>query len=313
MPETEILKPQKIEKGDTIGIVGLSSPVIKERLAKGIGYLQKQGYPVKLGKHLYDEYGYLAGKDTDRAADLNQMFLDPEVKAIFCTRGGYGIPRLLELVDYVSIRKNPKILVGYSDVTALQLAIFAKSRMVTFSGPMVAVEMGRGMSLFTETHFWNMITKTDGGSKLVGQSSSLKALKRGKAEGRLLGGCLSLLCSLLGTPFFPDFRNAILFIEDVGEEPYRIDRHMTQLKLAGVFNQINGIVLGQFEDCIPKTMTRSLTLEQIIQDLTSDLNIPIVGEFPYGHIEAKYTMPLGVRVFLDGENGFLEILEGAVV
>lgn len=304
-----VIIPKRLEKDDTIGVVGPSSPMIKERLAKGIRYLQKCGYRVKLGKHVYDEHGYLAGIDSARAHDVNQMFLDPDVAALFCTRGGYGTPRLLDLVDYQVIRNNPKIFVGYSDVTALQLAIFAKTHVVTYSGPMVAVEMGKGIHPFTETHFWRITTKPEAGTMLEGYHNPLKRYKRGKAEGVLLGGCLSIICTLLGTPFLPDFRNAILFLEDIGEEPYKIDRHLTQLKLAGILDQINGIVLGQFEDCEPKTQGPNLTLEQIIQDLTSDLDIPIVGELPYGHIDEKYTLPIGVQVYVDGENGYLEILE----
>ncbi|MFQ5822449.1 MAG: LD-carboxypeptidase [bacterium] len=307
-----ILTPKKLEERDTIGIVGPASPMRKERLKKGIQYLKQQGYEVREGEHLNDKYGYLAGSDEDRAYDLNQMFLDPEVDAIFCTRGGYGTPRLLDLIDYDVIRKNPKIFVGYSDITALQLAIFKRTQVVTFSGPMVAVEMGKGIEPFTETHFWNLLMKAEAKTRLEGHNGSLKILNKGKSEGRLIGGCLSLICSLLGTPFLPDFKNAILFVEEIGEEPYRIDRNLTQLKLAGVLNQIKGIVFGQFHDCLAQSNEPSLTIERIIYDVTSDLDIPILAELPYGHVDRKYTIPIGTRVYLDAEKGYLEILEEAV-
>lgn len=307
-----ILKPKKLEKGDTIGIVGPASPMIKDRLERGLRYLTERGYGVKKGEHLNDEYGYLAGTDKDRAHDLNQMFREPEVKAIFCTRGGYGTPRLLDLVDYEAIRRNPKIFVGYSDITALQLAIFKKTQVVTFSGPMTAVEMSRRMKPFTENHFWNLITKAAAGTRLEGNVGALKILRKGKSEGILVGGCLSLICSLLGTPYLPDFQNAILFVEEIGEDPYRIDRNLTQLRLAGILNRLNGIVFGRFENCLPKPNEPSLTIERIICDVTSDLHIPILAELPYGHIDKKYTIPVGTRVYLDAEQGYIELLEEAV-
>ncbi|MFQ5772785.1 MAG: LD-carboxypeptidase, partial [bacterium] len=149
--------------------------------------------------------------------------------------------------------------------------------------------------------------------KLAGNNGSLKCLKKGKSKGRLLGGCLSLVCSLLGTPYLPDFQNAILFVEEVGEEPYRIDRYLFQLKLAGILNQINGIILGQFVDCVPTSDSPSLTIEQIVNDLTADLDIPILAELPYGHIDVKFTMPIGAQVCLDTDEGTLEILDAPVV
>ncbi len=308
-----LIKPEKIKKGDTIGIVGPGSPMIQERLNNGIKYLKQIGYNVKLGKHLNDEYGYLAGKDLDRASDINQMFADPEVQAIFCTRGGYGTPRLLDMINYDLIRKNPKIFVGYSDITALQLAIYAKTGVVTFSGPMAAVEMGKGIEPFTEEHFWSMMSGSAPAMELNGRDNSLKCLKSGRAEGRLLGGCLSLICSLMGTPYLPDFTDAILLSEEIGEEPYRIDRYLTQLKLSGILNQVNGIILGQFVDCAPESDAPSLTIEQIIQDLTTDINIPILAGIPYGHIDVKYTMPIGVPILLDSDNQIVELLDNPVI
>lgn len=304
-----ILHPPKLKPGDTIGIVGPASPMMTERLTNGIQYLQNRGFQIKLGEHIHDVHGYLAGRDDDRVRDLNQMFLDDEVAAIFCTRGGYGAPRILPGVDYEAIRRRPKILVGYSDITALQLAMFKKTGLVTFSGPMVAVEMGKGIDPITEAHFWKVLTEPITGSQMRVKSTSGFCLRPGKARGRLLGGCLSLIASLLGTPFLPDFRGAILFLEDVGEEPYRIDRMLAQLKLAGILNEVNGIVFGQFPECVPRSSAPSLNLSEVIAEMTADLRVPILIDFPYGHIDEKYTLPIGVEAALDADAGVLEIVE----
>lgn len=287
--------------------------MIAERLKRGVHYLQQCGYQVRVGKSVGNKYGYLAGKDAARADDLNRMFSDPDIDAVFCTRGGYGTPRLLERINFDLIKNYPKVLVGYSDITALQLAIFAKAGVVTFSGPMVAVEMGKGIESFTETHFWEMVTGSRKRFRLSGSHGSLNCIKGGRAEGKLLGGCLSLICSLLGTRFLPDFQDSILVIEDIGEEPYQIDRNLVQLKLSGILNQIAGLVIGRFEDCAPKADSPSLTIEQILDDITVDLDLPIVAGLPYGHIDTKYTIPIGVRSFLDADEGFLEVLEPTVV
>ncbi|NIS26616.1 LD-carboxypeptidase [candidate division KSB1 bacterium] len=287
--------------------------MMKERLEKGVNYLLQNGFQIKLGESVRKECGYLAGKDDERAADVNDMFSDPDVAAIFCTRGGYGTPRILDKIDYPQIKRTPKILVGYSDITALQLAILKKANVVTFSGPMVAVEMGKGIKPFTETRFWKLLTDSNEQVKFTGINGNLRCLKKGRAGGRLLGGCLSLICSLLGTDFLPDFRNAILFIEDVGEEPYKIDRKLTQLKLSGILHRIGGLVIGRFEDCVPPSDSPSLTIDEILHDLTSDLDIPVVMDLPYGHIDIKYTLPVGVQAFLDADQGSLEILESPVI
>lgn len=307
-----LIKPPGLEKGQTVGVLGPAGPMQPERLNRGIEYLQQHGFHVKLGAHVHDRVGYLAGADAGRLRDLHDMFADPEVNAIFCTRGGYGTPRLLDRLDYELIRQNPKVVVGYSDITALQMAIFARTGLATFSGPMVAVEMGKGMSEFTETHFWPTITSPRAPKKLSDLSGPLTCIKPGTARGRLLGGCLSLLTTLVGTPFLPQLQGAILLLEDIGEEPYQIDRRLMQLKLAGILGKIQGLVLGRFPDCAPENPDESLTLEEVVRDIVSDLNIPVVMNLPYGHVDTKYTIPLGVQASLDADAGYLEILESGV-
>ena len=310
----ELILPPPLKPGDLIGIVGPASPMLPERLAVGVQYLQDRDFRIKLAPHVNDVHGYLAGSDANRVSDLNQMFLDEDVAAIFCSRGGYGTPRILGKVNYAAIKSHPKILVGYSDITALQLAIFKKTGLVTFSGPMVAVEMAKAFAAFTEANFWQMMTGPLPGFQMrfFPNAAPLKA-KSGRARGRLLGGCLSLICALLGTPYLPDFRGAILFLEDVGEEPYRVDRMLSQLKLAGIFNVASGIIFGQFPDCVAKPGSPSLSLPEVIAELTSDLDIPVVVNFPYGHIDAKYTMPIGIEATLDAEIGLVEISKPAKI
>lgn len=304
-----ILKPPKIEKGRTIGIVGPASPMKPSRLTKGIEYIEKCGYRVKTGQHVYDVHGYLGGSDKGRAGDINQMFSDSEIQGIFCTRGGYGTPRIVELIDYEAVKKNPKVFVGFSDITALQLALFRKIQLVTFSGPMAAVEMGKGIDPFTESNFWNVVTTAGSVQKI----ETLNCLKPGTVEGRLLGGTLSMICALIGTPYLPDFQNAILFLEDVGEEPYRIDRKLMQLKLAGILAQVNGIVFGKFEGCDSKSQDPSLTVDQVIDDVLADLDVPAVTGLRYGHVDVKHTLPIGVNAYLNANEGYLDILEPPVV
>ncbi|MCH9008087.1 LD-carboxypeptidase, partial [candidate division KSB1 bacterium] len=240
-----MLRPPKLLVGGTIGIVGPGSPMKPERLVKGIRYLERRGYRVKLGEHIRDVYGYLAGSDVDRARDFNAMFQDPAVDAIICTRGGYGTPRILHKIDYDAVAANPKILVGYSDITGLQLALFARTGLVTFSGPMAAVEMGKGIHAFTEENFWPLVTSTEVDRKLTGNAGPLRTIHAGTAEGTLLGGNLSLIAALTGTAFLPDLDGTILVIEDIGEEPYQIDRNLSQLRLAGVLQRIAGLPNGR--------------------------------------------------------------------
>jgi muramoyltetrapeptide carboxypeptidase len=315
----KILRPPPLRKHDIIAIVApASAPSSPEKIEKGVRYLERLGYRVEVGKHAKDIHGYFAGKDVERASDLNGMFRDKRVKAIFVVRGGYGAPRLLERIDYSVIKRNPKILVGYSDVTALQLAIFKRTGLVTFSGPMLAVEMFEKMDAFTEDFIWRMLTS----KRPIGKVSNppnepLKPLlptsKRSSTGGRLLGGNLSMIVSLMGTPFLPDFSRNILFFEEVGEEPYRIDRMLTQLKLGGVLRSIGAMIIGSFVNCLPADKKRpTLTIKQILEELTVDLEIPILSGLAYGHRPQKLTLPIGVRARVDTDTPALEFLESGV-
>ncbi len=314
-----VLKPPRLKKHDVIGIVApASAPSSTEKIDKGIRYLEQLGYRVKLGAHAKEVYGYFAGRDKDRGSDLNAMFADKRVKAIIAVRGGYGTPRLLELIDYHLLRQNPKILLGYSDLTALQLAIFAKMRLVTFSGPMLAVEMFEKMDPFTEEFFWRMLTSPHPMGKISNpdnapMGSFLSPPKRFCTTGRLLGGNLSLIISIIGTPYQPNFNNNVLFFEEVGEEPYRVDRMLTHLKHAGVLRKIKALLIGSLMDCVLTDKTKpSLTIDEMLREITEDLKIPILSNLAYGHLPHKLTMPIGLNAKIDSRAATLEFVESPV-
>jgi muramoyltetrapeptide carboxypeptidase len=310
----KILKPPALKKGDVIGIVSpASSPDDFTRIEQGVKYLESLGYRVKLGKHIFKRYGYLSSTDDERADDLNEMFADEKVKAIICVRGGYGTPRLLDKVDYNLIKKKPKIFVGYSDITALQLAILKKTGLVTFSGPMLAVDIYSNFNSFAEDFFWRILTSRERKLEIKNPNGvELNTLKSGKATGTLLGGNLSLIASIMGTKYQPSFNGSVLVIEDIGEEPYRIDRYLSQLKNSGVLYKINACILGQFTDCAPKEPEKSLTLEQIFNDYLGNLRIPVISNLSYGHIPQKLTLPLGARVRVDAKRQKITIIESVL-
>jgi len=308
-----IIKPPALRPGDTIGIVTPASPMLVEKLERGVDYLRSRGYRVMIGEHVYDSHGYLAGWDKDRINDLQAMFTNQEVKAIFSSRGGYGTPRMLDKINYELIRNHPKIFVGYSDVTALQLAIWQHCRLVTFSGPMAAVEMGTGIAPLAEHCLWTLLGGENSDHVFSAQGApKLEVIRSGKARGILLGGCLSLLNSIIGTRHQPDFTGSILVLEDIGEQPYRVDRYLSQLRAAGILDQVNGILLGQFVDCAEKEGEPTLTLEEIFADYFEPLAVPVLKNFMYGHVPKKFTLPLGAVVEIDSSVPTVRLLEAAV-
>ncbi len=310
-----IIKPAKLKTGDVIGIIApASAPVDPTKLENGIRYIEKNGFRVELGKNISKIDGYLAGTDQERADDLNLMFKTKNVKAIFCLRGGYGASRILDKINYKLIRSNPKILVGYSEITALQLAILQKSGLVTFAGPMVATDFGNEITSYTEDFFWRIVSS----NKKIGRlkypdDDKLVSITKGGASGRIIGGNLSVFVALIGTDYFPDLKGRILMIEEVDELPYKVDRLLNQLRLLKVFKQIKGIILGRFVDCIEHdTSKRTLTLGEVMEDYMKDLKIPVLYTFPHGHIKDKVTVPFGINIKMNASKGFVEYLESAV-
>jgi muramoyltetrapeptide carboxypeptidase len=311
-----IIKPKRLKQGDVIGIVSpASSPNDLSKINHGVEYLEKLGYRVELGKNVGSQNGYLAGSDKQRLEDLHEMFKNRNVKAIFTVRGGYGSTRLLDKIDYNLIRRNPKIFVGYSDINALQLAIYAKTGLVTFSGPMVAVDFNEDISSFTEECFWRTITSNKRIGKLKNpKNEKFFLLTKGRATGRILGGNLSILISLVGTEYFPKMKDSILFLEDIGEAPYRIDRMLNQLRLVKVFKQTKGVVLGHFVDCVESDNSKpSFSLnEVVIEYFQKQMKLPVLYNVKHGHIKDNITIPLGLKCVLNSTLGTIEITENAV-
>ncbi len=311
-----ILKPPRLQKGDTIGLLSpASAPSTPEKIDKSVRYLESLGYRVVVGKHAMAVHGYLAGTDEERAADLNAMLRDRTIRAIIALRGGYGTPRLLPLVDYRAVRQDPKIIVGYSDLTALQLALFRKTGLVTFSGPMAGVEMWDTIDPFTEEQFWRVISSAGRIGLLMNPPEEpTQPLRPGKATGRLVGGNLSLLVSLLGTPYAPNFKKTLLLLEEVDEAPHRVDRMLAQLRNAGVFGKIKGLILGRFTDCVPKDPSQPhFATEEVLRQYADQLQIPVLANLQYGHIPRKLTIPIGLKTRLNVSSGAIEVLENAVL
>lgn len=311
-----IIKPKRLEKNDVIGIIAPASPPEDStRIENGVRYLESLGYRVEIGKHVYSKKGYLAGEDHERLEDIHSMFRNKDVKAIICVRGGYGSHRLLDRIDYKLIRNNPKIFVGFSDITALQMAIYQKSRLVTFAGPMLAVDFGGEINPYTEENFWKMITNSKKIGKIVNpENEKYYVLNKGRGEGKLLGGNLSILTSLAGTDYLPLFNDAILLIEEIKEAPYRVDRMLSHLKLTGAFKKLKGIILGRFVNCYESDGTKNtLTLNEVISDHLGSLKIPVIYNFNHGHVADSLAIPWGINCKLNSSRCLIEILENAVV
>ena len=264
-------------------------------------------------RNILRKRGYLAGTDSQRASDLNELFANPKVRAIFTVRGGYGSHRILPLLKYALIRRNPKILVGYSDITALQLSLLSKSGLMTFTGPMVVSDMASGLRGDAEEVFWTCLTSRKPPRAIqCGESKGSDAAARTTSVGRLIGGNLSIVSALVGTPYFPAVKDPVLLLEEIDEKPYRIDRMLRQIRLAGILREARGIVLGKFIGCIPGKGKPSLTLRQVFDDSFRDLPRPVLSGLQYGHVRNLLTLPLGVRVRLDGTRKTITFLEAGV-
>ncbi|MGY0504454.1 S66 peptidase family protein [Luteimonas sp. e5] len=306
--------PPALNPGDTVGLVSPSGAVDDgDSLDYSREVLEALGFKVKLGRHYGSRYGHLAGTDAERAGDLNAMFADREVKGIVCVRGGSGAARLLPLLDYRSIARNPKVLLGYSDITALHCAIQAKTGLVTFHGPIAAASWNRFnvdqfRRVFFERELMEYRNKADGGDELVSRRNRIHTLHGGKARGRLLGGNLTVLTALAGSPYLPDFDGSILFLEDVSEAPYRIDRMLSTLKLMGALDRIAGFIFGECTDCTPGNGYGSLNLPQIFDDHIKPLGIPAYRGAMIGHIREQFIVPVGGEVEMDADDGSFRLL-----
>ena len=298
-----MIKPSKLEPGDPVGIVSPAGPVDQNDLEPDLHFLKTKGFSIHVAPHVYDRREYLAGNDVDRLFDLHRMFQNPEIKAVFCARGGYGSLRLLDRIDYDLIRQNPKIIVGYSDITALLTAVFKKTGLVTFHGPMV-----KGLSSLPEKTRASLFKIISAEETVSFNPMEGRPLSRGKAIGPIMGGNLSLLCGLTGTPFMPNLDGCILFLEDRGEAPYRMDRMLTHLKLTGALEKIAGLITGHFIDCGDPG-----DIDRLVKEQFGPMNIPIATGFPLGHGPENTTLPLGIPAELNTDAMTLSLLASAVV
>ena len=299
---TKCIKPSVLKPGDTIGIVAPAGPIDSGDFKRHLSFLEESGFRVRTGPHLYDREAYLAGDDAKRLSDLHTLFGDKEIQAIFCARGGYGTMRLLSGIDYDLILKNPKILVGYSDITALLSAIFKRTGLAVFHGPMV-----QGFADLNETTRSHLFQLLSSDCATLNGDERTRTLFPGKATGRLMGGNLTLLCHLLGTPYLPNLKQGLLFMEDRGESLYRIDRMLTHLELSGRLEEISGLIAGRFEQC-----GDGEAIDKLLKNRLAHLNIPVLADFPVGHGPDNLAWPLGITSELDADRKTIKLLEPCV-
>ncbi len=313
--------PRALRRGDTIALVVPASPVPREPIERAIERLEAMDFRIKTYGDLYREHGYLAGDDATRAGEMMKAFSDPEVTAVFPARGGTGVTRLLHLLDYEVIRKNPKIFAGFSDMTALHSALHNQTGLVTFHSPHPkdGIGVADGMSDLTARVYWRALLaesydENDGYDIPLTEEErgNLETMVSGQARGRIVGGNLALVGAVMGTPYDVNTKGNLLLLEDISEQPYRVDRLLSQLKLAGKLDEASGVILGQFTDCDAPTGEASLTLDEIFDTYLNDLNVPILRNFPTGHCRDNATLPLNVEAALDADNHTLRILNNPV-
>ncbi|MDW3196938.1 MAG: LD-carboxypeptidase [Cytophagales bacterium] len=307
--ENQLIKPPALKKGGTVGLVTPASSLTRSAFEKTLANIETLGFKVKYSDNLRVTRGFLSGTDAQRLTDLHEMFENGEVDAIICARGGYGSARLLPNLQADLIKRNAKPLVGYSDITALHQFIYAKTGLVTFHGPVGASDYND----FTRDYMEDLVMK---GKKIKIQADEPQVIVPGEAEGQLVGGNLSLLASLVGTPYQMTYEGHILFIEEIGESTYRVDRMLTQLVQSGALKGVKGIALGYFTNCDAKPGDRgyeqSISLMEVFKDQFEDLGVPVLAGLPFGHEEHNATLPVGVRAKLDTSKGSIKTLEAAV-
>lgn len=305
-------KPKRLRIGDTVGVVAPASPVSKEKVEMAYERLYEMGFNVVMGKTCYSQYGYLAAEDNLRAEELNYMFSNKDINGIICLRGGYGTPRILDLLDYELIKSNPKVFIGYSDITALHIAFNQLSNLITFHGPMAASDIAHNFSDFSRNSLLNSVFNEEFNPLIRNATEEIITINDGIAEGQIIGGNLSLLVSTIGTPYEIDTKGKILFIEEIREYTYKIDRMLTQLKLAKKLEDAEGIILGNFNNCVPEN-EEDFTLEEVFEQLIKPLNKPTIYNLQAGHCEPVVTLPFGVNVRLDARKKEITILEKPTV
>ena len=284
--------PDRLKPGDVIGVVAPAGPVDRETLKPGLAVLEKMGLQVQLIDQVFARTGYLAGPDHTRAEGLNRCFLDPKITAVFCARGGFGSLRVLPFLDYDAIARHPKILMGFSDITVLLSTLYRRCGLVTFHGPTVSTLAPADRA--TQSALLNALS-SDNPVALTAQDGTV--IKSGTATAPVIAGNLTTLCHLIGTPYAPDYSGHIVIFEDIGEAPYRIDRMLTQMKLAGCFTGISGVAIGHFKDCGSDTK-----IAAIFDNIFKDLAIPVLSGFGIGHHQPNHTVPIGLMATLNSHH-----------
>ena len=306
--------PKPLKPGDTIAMIGVSGAIRDDDLDGAVrtcaARLEGLGFRVKIDPSVYGQYGYLSGTDRERADALNRAFADDSVDGVWCIRGGYGCIRMLDMIDWEMIARHPKAFIGYSDITTLHTVLHERCGLCTFHGPMPVTSYFDGPMIDSLMH---AITGHPDHALVNLDGSSLGKLRGGTAEGMLVGGNLSLITGTIGTPYELDTKDRILFIEEIGERTYCVDRMMTQQRLAGKFEDCAGIVFGDFNDCPVEYPEFGLTLEEVIRDIAAPCGKPIFTGLQAGHVTPKLTLPLGTRCRMDAGSCTLEILESAVL
>lgn len=307
--DVSIIKPRALPENATLGLIAPASPIYASSdYNRMIESLEGLGYTLVIGDHVKDRNGYLAGRDEDRVADLHSMFKDDSIDGILCTRGGYGSNRILDLIDFELIRSNPKVFVGFSDITSLHMSIYKKSGLITFHGPV-------GKSYWNEftVDSWNAILHQKESSvfNVPDDQDDAFTIYSGKASGKLLGGNLTVLTSLIGSNYLPDFDGSILFLEDIGEDIYRIDRMFSQLELSGVLDQITGLAFGKCTDC--SANSNSLSLQQVLDHYIAKRKIPSFYGAMISHEEQNITLPVGVEAMIDADLKTIRLLEPGTI
>jgi muramoyltetrapeptide carboxypeptidase len=318
----ELVKPKALRRGDTIGVVVPAGPLDRERFDRALDRVRQRGFGIKTYGDIYRSQGYLAGDDATRAHALMAAFADPETSAVWCARGGYGAVRLLEQIDFDVIRRNPKVFVGFSDISILHAAIQQQTGLITFHGPNLQDGFGKPADMLptNEAALWRSIlaeqqTSTAGYSVATATAEfpEMRTIVGGIASGRLCGGNLAVICGLMGTPYEIETADRILFLEDVSERVYRIDRYLAQLSLAGKLQSAAGIFLGSFsyEDDEPADSQTSIAA--LLEEYCRGLKIPVLAGFPAGHAQYNLTLPMGALVEIDADSRCIRILENPVL
>jgi len=303
------MQPPRLKSGDTIAVIAPASPIsTRELFDQGVDTLEKMGFKVQYNDRIFQSSRYLAGNDTDRAEELMCALEDPSIQAVIALRGGYGCARLIPYLNENRLRPHPKILMGFSDMTTLFLFFYKRFGWITFHGPMAATSTLAEFALDQNQHLLSLWTDPD--YRPIFTFPQLEAWAPGIAEGALVGGCLSLIVTSLGTPYEIQTEGKILFLEDTGEPPYRLDRMITHLHLAGKLKSLAGLLLGSFHDCVPTQ--GNYRAAEVLKDLLTELKVPILSNFPAGHIQDNWAFPLGVKIQIDADSKSVRFLDAAV-